>query len=189
MPCYVTSGECARDLVNSKARLGAWLPPRWNYESHGSPRGGVPLALRAGTEGRSTLLVGAAGPGWWRPSVCSSSARPGGPAEAVPHGPCGGNPWRRPHILRGSLGPCLLWGFGRGPEGTFTAGVCLTAAERAADDPSRPPSLTAGVVSTPDPLPGDSRKTSPLPWVHLQSWQTSLSRLLVPFHSLSSYDP
>lgn len=103
MPCYVTSGECARDLVNSKARLGAWLPPRWNYESHGSPRGGVPLALRAGTEGRSTLLVGAAGPGWWRPSVCSSSARPGGPAEAVPHGPCGGNPWRRPHILRVSV--------------------------------------------------------------------------------------
>lgn len=65
-------------------------------------------------------------------------AWPGRPAEAGPNGPCGGIPWRRPHILRGSLG--LLWGFGRGLEGTFTAGVCLTAAERAADDLSRPPS-------------------------------------------------
>lgn len=67
-------------------------------------------------------------------------AWPGRSAEAAPNVPCGGNPWRRPHILRGSLGPCLLWGFGRGPEGTFTAGVCLTAAERAADGLSRPPS-------------------------------------------------
>lgn len=107
----------------------------------------MPLALRADTEGRSTLLVGAAGLGCGGLAFAGvvrfgtlPYAWPGRPAEAAPNVPCGGNPWRRPHILRGSLGPCLLWGFGRGPEGTFTAGVCLTAAERAADDLSRPPS-------------------------------------------------
>lgn len=94
------------------------------------------------------------------------------PAPGLARSPCRGSffrPVRRDsvetpaHVLRGSLGPCSQWGFGRGPEGTFTAGGCLTAARRAAHGVWRPPSCRRESSALQSPPLGPVERGHPCP--------------------------